>query len=273
MSEKNKRLLHTVYGLILALAIIAVGVCFAVSCVVIYKSGASPFTRESIAERYSHISIPVFICILLAVGGAVLNAVLPVEKARGRMPVDDRKALKRMLSRLNTAACGDEVLEGMQREERLRPAVRGICAITCTVCAVIPLTYLLNVRHFTVENLNADVIAAVLHLLPCACVAFAACISATLINGASIRRELSMIKSAGAVFASVAKSNEREEMTSTRARLSDFLRKHNTGVIWTVRGVIFCVCAVFIVLGVLNGGMRDVLEKAIKICTECIGLG
>ena len=28
-----------------------------------------------------------------------------------------------------------------------------------------------------------------------------------------------------------------------------------------------------IVLGIINGGMADVLNKAVKICTECIGLG
>ena len=28
-----------------------------------------------------------------------------------------------------------------------------------------------------------------------------------------------------------------------------------------------------LVAGVLNGGMRDVLVKAVNICTECIGLG
>ena len=28
-----------------------------------------------------------------------------------------------------------------------------------------------------------------------------------------------------------------------------------------------------IVLGVFNGSMRDVMEKAVRICTECIGLG
>ena len=33
------------------------------------------------------------------------------------------------------------------------------------------------------------------------------------------------------------------------------------------------LAAVFIVLGVMNGGARDVLVKAINICTECIGLG
>ncbi|MBQ8341826.1 MAG: thioredoxin [Clostridia bacterium] len=42
---------------------------------------------------------------------------------------------------------------------------------------------------------------------------------------------------------------------------------------WAVRGVILAVGIVFVVLGVLNGGMADVLGKAIRICTECIGLG
>lgn len=28
-----------------------------------------------------------------------------------------------------------------------------------------------------------------------------------------------------------------------------------------------------IVVGVVNGGMRDVWVKAVNICTECIGLG
>lgn len=27
------------------------------------------------------------------------------------------------------------------------------------------------------------------------------------------------------------------------------------------------------VLGILNGGVKDVLAKAIKICSECIGIG
>ena len=45
------------------------------------------------------------------------------------------------------------------------------------------------------------------------------------------------------------------------------------GALLAVRGAVFLLCVLFIVLGVLNNGMKDVLEKAIKICTECIGLG
>ena len=36
---------------------------------------------------------------------------------------------------------------------------------------------------------------------------------------------------------------------------------------------LFAAAAVLIVLGVLNGGLRDVLVKAVNLCTECIGLG
>lgn len=36
---------------------------------------------------------------------------------------------------------------------------------------------------------------------------------------------------------------------------------------------VFGVIAVLLTLSVTNGGIRDVLIKAISICTECIGLG
>ena len=43
--------------------------------------------------------------------------------------------------------------------------------------------------------------------------------------------------------------------------------------LWAVRGVVFVIAVALIIAGVLNGGARDVLVKAINICTECIGIG
>ena len=40
-----------------------------------------------------------------------------------------------------------------------------------------------------------------------------------------------------------------------------------------VRRVTFALALVFIVVGVFNGSALDVFGKAIKICTECVGLG
>ena len=43
----------------------------------------------------------------------------------------------------------------------------------------------------------------------------------------------------------------------------------------TTMPLILCIAAavLMIILGIFNGGMNDVLQKAIRICTECIGLG
>ena len=39
------------------------------------------------------------------------------------------------------------------------------------------------------------------------------------------------------------------------------------------RCVIPVIAIIFIILGITNGGMSDVLQKAVRICTECIGMG
>ncbi|MBR3503278.1 MAG: hypothetical protein IKO07_03420 [Clostridia bacterium] len=40
-----------------------------------------------------------------------------------------------------------------------------------------------------------------------------------------------------------------------------------------LRAGLYGLAALLVALGVLNGGLNDVLVKAINICTECIGLG
>ena len=40
-----------------------------------------------------------------------------------------------------------------------------------------------------------------------------------------------------------------------------------------IRTAVVVAAAAFIILGILNGSARDVLVKAIHICSECIGLG
>ena len=36
---------------------------------------------------------------------------------------------------------------------------------------------------------------------------------------------------------------------------------------------LFVLGLALVVLGILNGGAQDVLAKAIRLCSECIGLG
>lgn len=40
-----------------------------------------------------------------------------------------------------------------------------------------------------------------------------------------------------------------------------------------IRGGLIALGIVFVVAGILNGGFNDTLNKAIRICLECIGIG
>ena len=53
--------------------------------------------------------------------------------------------------------------------------------------------------------------------------------------------------------------------------ISAFLQKPT--VVLITRIALGVIGVVFVVFGIFNGGMADVLEKAVKICTQCIGLG
>ena len=59
-----------------------------------------------------------------------------------------------------------------------------------------------------------------------------------------------------------------EKVNADKKKLTE-----NPRIVWGIRGLILAVGVLFIVLGIFNGGMADVLGKAIRICTECIGLG
>ena len=66
-----------------------------------------------------------------------------------------------------------------------------------------------------------------------------------------------------------------KEKTITRKRAMALYRpKHGeSSRVGLVRTVLLIAACAMVIAGVMNGGMWDVLVKAINICTECIGLG
>lgn len=68
------------------------------------------------------------------------------------------------------------------------------------------------------------------------------------------------------------KASERQPARKTGRRTGMRAGLRPQARLW-VRLSLYAAAIAFIVLGVMNGGLRDVLVKAIMICTECIGLG
>ena len=122
------------------------------------------------------------------------------------------------------------------------------------------LLYMLNGSHFQNGDLEEMIKALAAHVLPWTALGIACLIVSTVLEGKSIQREYD------AIMARIKEEKEAgiraEPKEKTPAR--DYM---------ILRLVLLTLAVVFIIAGVLNGSMTAVINKAIRICTECVGLG
>lgn len=265
MTEEKARKIRLIYAICLGVFTLIVGLLFIVQAALIYDTGTSPdhtgdiYSPAIVAERFRPISVPVYLWIAAVIAGFILWAVLPAVKTTYPRP-SAKETLQRLSRRVLQQGKG-EPFRKMRKEELSRKIVWGICSAVCLLAAGMSAGYLFQPSHFPSNDLNAEIIAMLRNVLPWVGAAFACCIAAAVYDGISAKRELSHVKkllSGGGKTGSV----------QTRSALA-FPK-------WSLTAIRLWVLAVgvtFIVLGVLNDGMHDVLIKAINICTECIGLG
>ncbi len=299
MSQKIIRRIHRWYGVMLSILLVAVGVCLMVACVSIYKSGESPFTRESIGAHFAQIAVLVYVTVAGVAGGVVLSVVLPTEMPRTTPARSASSLLKTLTAKLSAMPVDEATRTAIRRERRLRRGVYLTATVVCVAAAVLLLVWCMDRTHFSVVTLQADIVAAAVRLLACTVVVFGCCAAATYLCEASVKRETAQVKAALAA----AKRKATVEASSSDAAVSGavmsgsstygapmpsksdmpsaHIRKRRSWPtwlqdprwLWGIRGLIAVIAVVCIVLGVCNGGMADVLGKAVRICTECIGLG
>lgn len=274
MSQKIKRRIHLIYGIILSVLLVATGVCFAIACLAIYRTGPSPFTPESIGRYWGYIAPLVYVCLAAVVGGIVVSLALPLEAGKPRAARDPGLRLKKLQETVDVSA-SPELQKRVGRERAMRRGSVVVATILSAVAAIVVLVWCLIPGRFddvSTAGLQQDILTAVAVILPCAAVGLAAWVAVVLLWGVSVQRETVMLKAA-----SMNPDYRRKPAaggsgeTARPSRLKAMVGK--PAFLWTVRGVVFALAVVFIVLGAANGGMADVLGKAIRICTECIGLG
>ena len=261
LQQSSHYKIRLIYGIVLSLLITAVGVCLIVSCLSIYRSGESPFTPETIADRFSKIAVPVFLCLGGIVVGAVLAVVMPSEEARPHARVDMAAKLKKRYARLGadlSTASGEQKI-ACTGERRKRTYCRIVCGAVCVFSALPLVIYLCDPSHFT-PQLNESILAATYMTLPFILLGGVACYVTDCFVRASLKRELKLAESI-------------PTPTDGKLQAPQVSMRHGSRSMNVVRIAMLAIAAALILLGIFNGGMRDVLGKAIKICTECIGLG
>lgn len=86
MTKETKMRILRVYSILLGVVIVIAALCLMAGCLSIYNSGRQPYSPEIVAQTFSKISIPVFLCIGMIILGFVLNFLLS--------PVDEKKEKK-----------------------------------------------------------------------------------------------------------------------------------------------------------------------------------
>ena len=171
MSQEKLRKLHLIYGIVLSCIIIVTGICFIVSCVDIYRSGMRPFTYESINSHFMAIIVPVILCIVGIIGGMVVSF-FPLEKPKIKGIIDTGITLKKMSSKIDLSKCDDETQSKIKKERKLRLYTNIFCIDAIVVSLIIALIYMLNKNNFPADDINAEMINAMLFVIPCAVVGY-----------------------------------------------------------------------------------------------------
>lgn len=274
MTKKNIRTAKLVYGICLTVLTALVGVLFIVQAWTIFRSAEQdPYTVEIIGEKFREIAAPVFIWVAAVIGGGVIGLIFPEEKERPRAYIRTQLTLTRLQRRV---AGGGRDIPEVRREELTRNVLRGVCLLLCAVATVACLAIFLDgefVSGFGSEFFAAhDEAGRLLSMLPWALGALTAATIVSYLLENSRKKEVKTLKEA------VAKKPQTEELREARktpfARLNErlsFLRSPK--LLLGIRISLYAVGVAFVIVGIANGGMADLLTKAINICTQCIGLG
>lgn len=273
LTEKKTRWIHLGFGILLSAMLLVTGILFISSCYSIYKSGQSPFSRASIAEAFRGIAVWVYVTLSLTVIGAGTSVAIPTEaeklKGKRSLPVLVKKLSERVdLKNADTALQGK-----IEKERRLRHILGYVRLALITLSATLPLIFLLNPDNFPAVSgeYNAEILHGMLVYLAFLAPLFVYEVVYVILRDLSLAREHTLLKEALAA-SGIAEAKE-EIHNCPICRAVGFIKKNEKPIVLGVRIALVGCAVVFIIMGIANGGMVDVLNKAIKICTECIGLG
>lgn len=268
---ERSRKIRLIYSVFLAVFTVVIGVLFIAEAAELYFAGAASlgtdrgmYSREEVGGRLLEMLALLILWLIAAIVGFFSFTFLPAPgKKRGKT---DSAALYRRLRHRIAAEKDPAAYSALVRAERVRLGVRIFTAVFCLLAAVMSIVYLATASHFTsLSELNANILHMVANVLPWMGSAFVLLILEVVFEGLFAGKMLPRLKRlTGGPYTPSA--------WERRAERAEAVLGHRNTVLG-VRIVLFVLAAVFIGLGIWNGGAHSVLIKAINICTECIGLG
>lgn len=266
MLQNKRKLIHLIYGVFLSVIIIITAFSLIYACLSIYDGKSGNFSRDAVASWFSKIGILIYVAIGAVIIGFILPLVLPADKnasgeKRAKPAQNHSMTRSRLAKKVSLELCESSLAANIRRERKIRLISRCVCIGLYSFAAIPLLIYICNPSNYDKYKINESIIPAVSLVIIWCVLAFIYCLLLGLISYRSTKREISLLKEAVAQKAIAASM---EDNGRPNAKIT---------AINCTRAIILAVAVIFIILGISNGGMADVLGKAIRLCTECIGLG
>ena len=267
MNEKTGKIVRLSYGSALSLMTVITGVLFIWQVLADYftvNADGFRFDQAGLLARFTRISPAFWIWVVMIIAGFVVWEVFPVTLKRSAYN-DPRYTLKRLKKKF-PASVSQDMQEGftyVKKQEKLINILWLCCMAVGLAGIIYTVVYLAIPSHFTVpDNATHEVINAAKNILPWAFVTFAFACGITFYEGVSAKSCLEYARK-------IAAGNKAVEP----ARGKFYAIIHHKYFIPAVRICVGCIAVAFIITGAFNGNMTNILDKAVKICSECIGLG
>ncbi len=259
--EKRIRL-HKITNFITGIIIAITGLSLIICCTAIcYSDADSPFSRESIGNYLKYVMIQAVAMLEIIIFGIAIKFSFPLEKSKARSKPNILVTKKKLTEKL---AKRDRILlltdETVNREKKFRKNINiGLFAVI-SVLAICALLFAFLTKY-SIKGTAGYVIKVSAFAFSLALVSGTLIYQRDIIFNKSYKREIDAIKSLLVIANSDVPSSDEQKPTG-----------NGRFFINTVRILLISTAITFIVLGILNGGISDVLNKAVQICSECIGI-
>lgn len=271
MTKKTIEKIRRIYGICLAAMSIVVGILLIVQAWSIFLSGEkNPYTVASVTIHFKKISPFVWGWVAMSLISVVLSIAFPDKKEKVAAYVDVKLTFKRLQARLPKTQDG---MQEVEKQNFFQIVAWSVCAVLCVVAAVAIGWTLLETSYtprFETEFFagHGAVADRLVRILPWIFAALAVYACALYFEERSVKKQTELVKAKFVENAKQGVQAIKKEEKSTKT----YFWQTKKFVFWVRIGICVVGVALFVV-GIFNGGMADVYEKAKNICTQCIGLG
>ena len=271
ISPKTCKTVRLIYGWVFTALTIVLAALFIWQVLDIYLGGKAAglvnvYSYDDVVSRIkTYIAVPFWIWIAAIVAGLILWEVFPVKEKL--TPITDARYVLYRLSKRIPAEVGEDLKDsaGYVKKQQKTLKIIHMCLLGLAALFVIYMIVYVCIPSTFTETPNAthEVLNMAAFVLPVAAVVYAAGCGYVIYLNKSAKQMLPHVKklTAGVKTPQPVQPNKFTQIVTHKYFLLG------------VRVALACFGVAFVIVGCFTGSVKEVFDKAIRICTECIGLG